>query len=380
MPAPSAPRFGDTIPMPDGVPLRAVTFRRPTAPTPGAETMLQLIGVTDPGAIDAMLLRPDGVDGASLTLHLPDDLVAGYGFVTAEHIPRDAADDFFAWIAVLQSARPDPAVAERIPDQLGGTASVLRMPGSRRHPAELPDAASLRRYVRTPIDLGADGVATVLVPDSAPGAGAVRVLVLFDAENWAQLPLADDLSRHPLGDTAVLLMPSGDPYRRFATLPDRAAVADWTRRALAGAQDAGAFGETPVAAITAAGQSYGALAAVGLVLDGIAGAAIAQSGSFEQRADTTAGEEGDRPGDLIEALATTPLPQARFVVQHGSLEPVASCVAPLFAAAARDAGAAVLEREYRGGHDYAWWRTGLLDGLDALEELRGLPPVSHASA
>ncbi|MCT9818947.1 DUF3327 domain-containing protein [Microbacterium sp. W1N] len=361
MPSSPGPRFGPLVAGAAGVAAREVTFVwRPEAPTDD-EVLLVLAGVTDPTALDPVLLRRDG-DEWTCTLLLPDDLVAGYGFASAPRIPRDAGDDFFAWVGVLQSAVPDPAVGERIPDQLGGTASVLRMPGSRCHPAERADAAPLRRFATTALDLGDDGVATVLVPDTA----ARRLLILFDAENQRQLPVEADLARHPFGDTSVLLLPSGDPYRRFRTLPDRGAVAAWTDRAITAGQRAGALPhDLSPADVTAAGQSYGALAAAGLVVDGRARAAILQSGSFEQRADTPAGEEADRPGDLVEALATTRL-DARLVVQHGTLEPHASRLAAQFAAAARGAGAAVTARAYRGGHDYAWWRTGLLDALDAL--------------
>lgn len=57
---------------------------------------------------------------------------------------------------------------------------------------------------------------------------------------------------------------------------------------------------------------------------------------------------------------------ARLAVQVGTDEGDMVRQARWFTAAARAAGHVVHYREYRGGHDYAWWYPALADGLTAL--------------
>lgn len=62
-----------------------------------------------------------------------------------------------------------------------------------------------------------------------------------------------------------------------------------------------------------------------------------------------------------------PAADARVVVQVGSHEAGMVGLARSFAAAAGEA--LVGYREYRGGHDYAWWRYGLSDALDRISAM-----------
>lgn len=94
----------------------------------------------------------------------------------------------------------------------------------------------------------------------------------------------------------------------------------------------------------------------------VAGRAVVQSGSFWFR---RGGERDfDSPGDLTRSLVAGGA--ARLAVQVGTDEGDMVPQARWFTAAARAAGHVVHYREYRGGHDYAWWYPALADGLTAL--------------
>ncbi|GAB94954.1 enterochelin esterase family protein [Kineosphaera limosa] len=83
------------------------------------------------------------------------------------------------------------------------------------------------------------------------------------------------------------------------------------------------------------------------------------------------------PGDLLTyllsrsgALGLTGLcgraRPGRIVVQVGTDERDQAAHGRAWRDAARAAGLLVDYREFRGGHDYAWWAHGLLHGLDLL--------------
>jgi enterochelin esterase family protein len=116
-----------------------------------------------------------------------------------------------------------------------------------------------------------------------------------------------------------------------------------------------------------AGQSYGGLAAAAVVATRpeLAATAIVQSGSFHFRADQPPRPPAGQRGELLDALAGRPVP-GRHLVQVGTEEGDMLAGARAFHAAAQAGGAHAELDVYAGGHDYAWWRTGLFDALDRL--------------
>ena len=121
--------------------------------------------------------------------------------------------------------------------------------------------------------------------------------------------------------------------------------------------------------IIVAGQSYGGLAAAGLLVDlpDLIDAAIIQSGSFWF--DGTEPRDYGRPGTITRALAELAGTRAvsnRVVVQVGTMEGAMVDQSRWFADAARGAGMDVHFDTYSGGHDYAWYRHGLLYAIDQL--------------
>lgn len=118
------------------------------------------------------------------------------------------------------------------------------------------------------------------------------------------------------------------------------------------------------------GQSLGGLAVAGLLAgkQELARGGIVQSGSFWYRAGGPRDPEGE--GELLERLSagwgdvSSPV-----IIQAGTEEdhllPHARHYRDILIA--RNA-AAVGYREVRGGHDYAWWRHGVIQGLTELDD------------
>lgn len=336
----------------------------------GWDVMVHVNSITDANREDIGPARMEwlGDTGvAALGYLLPDDLVASYRIVAMPRIPDDAGRTPEGWRTVHAAGMPDPRNAERIPNPLGHGSSVLRMPGSPRHPAESADAPVRRSHRTVDLALPAGSPAPwsrLLVPDDV----AERLVVLFDGESWDGLPLEDVLRRMDGPSTAVAIVGTGGRSGRVGFLPD----ADAVGRALGHVLDACRHTEigdmiTP-SAVVVAGQSLGGLAAASVVVHrpDLATTAIAQSGSYWHGAPE--GTPRTEDGRLPAAARQSDLTGRRLVVQYGRHERVLGPLSRRFADTCRASGADVTLREYPGGHDYAWWMTGLLDALDLLAE------------
>jgi enterochelin esterase-like enzyme len=131
-----------------------------------------------------------------------------------------------------------------------------------------------------------------------------------------------------------------------------------------------------------AGQSYGGLAAAwcGLTHPETFANVLSQSGSYwwqpNLREDLESTELGDAPGWgwLPTRTAEEPRQAVRFWMEVGTLEnralrhgmPDMVAVNRHMRDVLKAKGYDVTYREYAGGHDYVWWRSGLADGLIAL--------------
>lgn len=303
-------------------------------------------------------------------MSLPADLVASYRLLDAADFPHDIGGTREGWMRVHQEGHPDPLCVETLPNPLGSLSSILRGPRAHQHPAETrrggregESRASLHLPARA---VGTFGAAWLTLP-----ARTDRLLVAFDGETWRKLELARLLATAS-PTTALLLIDSGDFEQRGAYLPHPRHAARAVEDAVADARAAGLPEHVDPAETIVSGQSYGGLAA-GAVVTGypsIARSAIVQSGSFWFRADAVVRETLDgTPGDVLSGLAGRDLTGQRLVVQYGSNEKDLAGYGRTFVRATRERGASAVERQYAGGHDYAWWRTGLLEGLDALAAL-----------
>lgn len=374
----------------DGVAMREVTFVHVTSPgdsdvvAPGGRAvMVHLNGLTDNHRenIEPALLQPvsptnDDLGGVSaLTYLLPDDGTWGYRLVIRDHIPHDVGAERPGWFGIHEDGRPDPLNPERLRHPHGEASSVLRMPASPRRDewpaptlrADGPGASSPSSWVR--LDLpelpGAPGaVAAHHLPSGSSGA---PLLVLFDAEQLVTMPLAAAMARYR-HDVDVLLIESGPSERRATVLPHPELSATTVRDAL-DALRAHDGRERSAADVIVSGVSFGGLAAASVVVHdpSLAQRAIVQSGSFWFDPDREPRRDDERPGALVRCIEDGhELPGRRFVVHVGTDEGTMALGARQFAEAATARCADVSVRQYRGGHDWAWWSHALFDGLDEL--------------
>lgn len=356
----------------DDVAMREVTFAVHDDDVGYSESvvMLHLNGLTDAHrdhVAPALLTRRTGTPWRALTYLLPEDGAWSYRFVVRDAIPDDVGASREGWIGIHRDGRPDPRGGERLRHPHGQASSVYRAPASPRHPAWDAENDGEVSWETLPVEEGLD------CHLHRGGSRDADLLVLFDAEQWSTLPVAEALRRRAeLGGSPVdvVLVESGGFERRSQTLPDPERAGDLLRRTLAAVAGA-CGGPRDPERVVVAGQSYGGLAAAGLVVHHpeLTRVAIVQSGSFWHEPGRTPSRVERRPGRLTRHVADLPpsaLTGRRLVAQVGTDEGDMALQTRLFAQAATDAGAEVSVRQYRGGHDYAWWSHALLDGLDVL--------------
>ncbi len=311
----------------------------------------------------ALAPRVPGTRWHALTYLLASDVVLGYQIVVRDRIPADIGAGRAGWRDVHAAGRPDPRNARTLTDGFGHTSSLFAGPDAREHPEwagsapPMPEAAWSAFH-----ELGDDERAVTLWQGS--GAAPRRLLVLFDGHTWRRLDTAAHLGRRA-GAWDLLLIDSASLPQRARELPDPDRAADLVTDAIARASAASGL-RWDAERVVLAGQSYGGLAAASLVLrrPDLAGRGIAQSGSYWFAGD---GDARTGRGDLLRWIADAPAPARRLVVQAGSEEGEMAALSAELAGALAAHGALVGHRTYRGGHDYAWWRHGLSDGLDLLE-------------
>lgn len=347
--------------------------------------LIHLNGVTDAHRADIRPAVLDVVPNSPVRVIdylLPDDLIASYRFVSlpVADLPDDAGATRDGWLRVHEAGLPDARNPRRLPNPLGRWSSVLMMPGAGEHPVWDAAAPAVRRVEQTALPLGGAFVgrtATLLGDPTASPAERPRLLVLLDGENWERVGIRDALARSTAAAAAsgnsVVLVPSGTLEERSAVLPHPERVATLLEEVLAARAACTGVGADAARTIVA-GQSYGGLAAAALVSlrPDLVTTAVVQSGSFHFRADEEPRPPGGESGDLIERVrlnGTGSLEGRRLFIQSGTEETGMTASADRFAEAARAAGASTRSRVYSGGHDYAWWRTGLFDALDELDAL-----------
>lgn len=372
----TAPVLGATREM-DGVTLREVTF---VAEAPGdVEVMLHLNGLTDnhrKNIEPALLQHIPSTDRHVLTYLLPEDGTWGYRYVRREHIPRGVGAERSGWLGVHADGRPDPLNPERLRHPHGEASSVVRMPDSPRRlewqaleSNEMNQPDPWQRF-HLPAIPGAPETPRGLMCHYRPsGSDSAPLLILFDAEQLITMPLVAAMTRyrHPVD---MLLLDSGTSEYRGYVLPNPERVAQHVQQALDIVSERDGRNRTG-SDIIVSGVSYGGLAAASIVVHHpeIADRAIVQSGSFWFSPDHSGAPQRDAqdPGALTQCVITGPPRPGRTIILHvGTDEGTMATQTRLFADAAEEACIEVLVRQYRGGHDWAWWSHALFDGLDDL--------------
>ncbi len=358
----------------DGVACVATTFvaEEPQA----AQVLLHVNSLTDrirEAVAPALLARVDGTDVWHLTWWLPEDLVASYRIAAGEPFALDVGGTRDGWLSVHERGRPDPRNPRVLVNPLGHDSSVLVGPAARVHGAwdrAEPPLARARvdeLTIEDPV-LGGPRRVWLRVP-----AEATRLLVLFDGATWHRhLALADALDAAGDRRTAVAMVDSRTLRERSEVLPhpDRvsALLEDGVLPAVHTALRAGGIGAPGPERTIVAGESFGGLAALGVVVTrpDLARRAIAQSPSLHFKAGRERRRDDIEPGDVVRLAEVGVDPTVEAVLTWGTEEEHLALAVPAMRAAFAASGAVLHPRAYAGGHDYAWWRTGLLDALSTL--------------
>lgn len=338
----------------DGAELVEVTFLAEGAPD--TEWLVHLNSLTDRRRETLQPFRLERVPGTELlggTFLLPADGVFSYRLTDITGLPDDIGTDRTGWREVHGRGGPDPRNPQRMPTPLGGAASVWTGPAAPWADWPVSETDGWAETTR-------HGVMVRVLP------GDERVVVCFDAEHWKGLRLGAAARAAGLRHTLVQVG-SGNVEERAATLTDPDRAAERVRLALRTAS--AVLGRDVRWADVVAGQSFGGLA-VGWMLakhPDLARAGVVQSGSFWHRAAGDWGDEG--PGDLLQLLQRGEADSTRPVIvqvgaEEGFMLPLSRAYRDVLL---RRGSGNVGYREVRGGHDYAWWRAGLVDALGELE-------------
>ncbi|MFT3862251.1 enterochelin esterase domain-containing protein [Micropruina sp.] len=348
------PVVGDLVEV-AGVRLQQVSFCAWSAED---QVLLHLNGFTDAHRTDIRpaLLQP--VAGSALRVLsylLPVSGRYSYRLLRRRYLPHDLGRERSDWLGVHLDGRADPL-------------NPVLLPGGGQRPDSSVwvgcEAPAFPPIVAEPQWWHDD------LPDGRRVAwhhepGAEHTLVLFDGERWEH---HDPRVLPGLGRVNLILIPAGQSEQRSADLTDIGRAAELVGAALSVLARRRPESDQALRAerVIVAGQSFGGLAAAGVAVwrPDLVGAAIVQSGSFWYRKGVPWGFA--EPGELTESLARSPGALTRLALQVGSEEADLRQQARWFTEAARAAGHRVDYREYRGGHDYAWWFPALAEGLDVL--------------
>lgn len=295
------------------------------------------------------LLPIPGTGLAGGTFLLPADGMLSYRLADVTGLPEDIGCTRQGWREVHRRGIADPRNPRRMPTPMGGQASIWLGPTARWR--EWPET-EVPGWVEKS---HGDQRVRVLRGDE-------RVLVVFDAEHWEGQCLGAGLRSRGIGHT-VVLVDSGPGAVREARLTNPDAVGAHLQAALSLTEEL--LGRSIPQADVVAGQSFGGLAVAWLLATHptLLRAGVVQSGSFWH------GEsERDQEGELLRLLRRGDGEASRpVVIQVGSEEDSLLLLNRQYRDLLCHRGALHLGyREIRGGHDYAWWRCGLVSAVAEL--------------
>ncbi len=332
-----------------GVDLVAATF---LVEDDARDWVVHLTNITDrhrEALQPSRLSRIPGTGLAGGTFLLPADGIVSYRLADVTGLPEDIGHTRQGWREVHRRGIADPRNPMRMPTPLGGQASIWCGP-----------AAVWRHWPETELPGWVEkslGNHTVRVLP-----GDERVLVVFDGEAWQGLCLGAGLRREGIEHT-VVLVDSGQGDLREAQLTNPDAVGEHLRVALRLAGEL--LGRSIPTADVVAGQSFGGLAVAWLLATHptLLRAGVVQSGSFWHR-----GQDRDQEGELLQLLRRGGGVVSRpVVIQVGAEEDSLLPLNRQYRDVLCQRGAPQPGyREVRGGHDYAWWRCGLVAAVAEL--------------
>ncbi len=326
----------------------------------------------------------DRVEHEGVRLHagafsLPATLRATVALLVERPLDPELGATRERWRPVYDRTEALPGDGEVCVTAGGGRSSILALPDAlpqrfvHADPSEDPAPASAGAIHRGRIDSQALGFPLDVwchLPANAAERGVAGVAILSDGDRLtSEVPLLPALDRASadgaLPPVATVLYATVDPADRPMALGMNPALAGFLTDELL--PWAGTFAALPTdpARRVVGGASLGGLAAADLVRRAphVARNAIVQSGSFwwPDPAD------GAAPGEQLELWRHGGSAAGIRIFQEvGEFEGHLLGLNREFRALAEAAGATVQYREYCGGHDFACWRVGLVDGLIAL--------------
>jgi enterochelin esterase-like enzyme len=334
-----------------------VTFCWREDPDDPAESVLLFANrLTDETHLaDTLLERKPGTDLWHASFRMEAGWRASYSFLV-QSPGRTApwiADGHAALRAALDQGRLDSRNPRTCRNRAGVLQSVAEGPHAPTQPwlAERPGVA--RGQV---IAHEAPGARRVWLYEP-PGVGPedeLPLVVVLDGEVWTgaqSLPTTLDnmIADGAIGPVRAVFLPSGGRDARWSGLSADGTEADYVADELIGwaRRERGVL-HGP-AAVTVVGQSLGGLTALrlGLTRTEAVGNVVSHSASLWQ-------------DPLLDLTPTRPL---RVHLAHGAQEWVLAPPHEALAARLTGLGVDLDVAVHDGGHDYAWWRGGVADGL-----------------
>lgn len=327
-----------------------------------AEVLLFVNRLSDERALaDSLMRHVPGTDVWWLAYRMDPDWRASYAF-----LPRRPGEDA-PWRSgdqvrirqVLDRGRPDPANPVSCRNRAGVVQSVVELPSAPAQPWTI--ARGDQPTSRVQRLTGPDGCRLWVHRPAALGDDSPVILVL-DGDVWNGLPdqstqdlptvLENLATEDRLPASLAIMIDSGGRDDRWRDLDPATGIDGYLAdQLLPWARDRYGL-RADRERVVIAGQSLGGLVALsaGISRPDVIGRVVAQSASLWQ-------------DDLRSALGERGLVGSRFCIQVGRQEWVLRRPNLSLARALRSSGAEVSVTVHNGGHDYAWWRGGLPDGL-----------------
>jgi enterochelin esterase-like enzyme len=316
---------------------------------------------------DTLLEHKPGTDLWHASFRMDADWRASYAFLVhrRDHRAPWLVGDQVAIRAALDRGLPDPLNPLTCRNRAGIEQSVVEGPAAPPQPY-LVERGGIETGTLTQTEGPGGRTVWLYDPAGTDPDEEVQLLVVLDGEVWVgaqSLPTTlDNLNADGTGPLRAVFLDSGGREARWSDLSVDGTGAsyvvdellDWVR-ARRGVP-AGPGG------VAVAGQSLGGLTALrlGLSRPDVVGTVISHSASLWQ----------DDLGALLEDGASPPV---RIFLAHGSQEWVLDVPHRQLADRLRQAGIPVRTSVHNGGHDYAWWRGGVAEGITWMLGARNLP-------
>lgn len=302
---------------------------------------------------DTLLERAPGSDLWHASFRMRSDWRASYCFLV--HSPGESAPwETYGQVslrAALDRGLPDPHNPRTCRNRAGVVQSVVALPDAPAQPWLMPRAGVSHGSVERLVGPGGRDV-WIYDPPGSDARTPLPLAVVLDGEVWTSsqsLPTTLDNLRadEALPPTRAVFVGSGGRDSRWSELGSEAGVDHLVEHVVPWVST---IRTIDAARVVVVGQSLGGLTALraGLRHPDVFAGVVSSSASLWQ-------------DDLVSCVPRTS--PVRIHLAHGAQEWVLAEPHERFAARLRTAAMAVQAVSHNGGHDYAWWRGDVADGL-----------------